>query len=323
MADLSIDFLGLRLQNPIIAGSSTLTNSLDNIKKLSDLNIGAIILKSLFEEILSKHSSEITNDFHPESYNYNFAEAAVLYGSTPYLNFISEAKKVSKSPIIASVNCLGKKWWIDFSKSIEDAGADALELNISYVPFSPDEDPRSVEEKYFSIVNEIKSKTKMPLLVKIGHFFTNIPYMVKKIKEAGADGVTLFNRYYRVGIDLEKKEYKPANIYSSKEEAYSVIRWVVICSSCVDVEISASTGVHDADTALQYIAAGAKTVQVVSKLYEDGLGSVKELIDGINCYLDKNNIENITDVFNKVSIKDDAHRLERLQYMKIASNKLF
>jgi len=322
MADLTTSYLGLTLKNPVIAGSSTLTYSIENIKTFNEMNVGAIIIKSLFEEELATASENI-DDFHPESYDYNLTGAAILYGSKPYLDFVTAAKKVSKAPVIASVNCTGEKWWTDFAKSIESAGADALEINLSYMSFDPEEDPRNIESKYFSTVEDVKSKVKIPVSVKIGHFFTNIPYMVKKLKESGADGVTLFNRYYRVGINLDKKEYMPANVYSSPEEAYSVLRWVAICSSLVDIEISASTGVHTSDIALQYIMAGAKTVQVVSKTYKNGIESIREIINGINFYMDKNNIHNIADIYNKIKVNNEVKRLERFQYMKIANNKLF
>jgi len=323
MANLTTNYLGLNLKNPVIAGSSTLTFSIENIKTFSELNVGAIVLKSLFEEELASESNNFATDFHPESFDYNLSDVSILYGSKPYIDFVTKAKKVSNVPIIASVNCTGEKWWTDFAKSIEDAGADAVEINLCYMSFNPDDDPRKIEEKYFNTVDSIKSKIKIPLTVKIGHFFTNIPYMVKKLKNCGSDGVTLFNRYYRVGINLDKREYMPANVYSSPEEAYSVLRWVAVCSNLVDIDISASTGVHSPDIALQYIMAGAKTVQVVSKTYKNGIESIREIIDGINFYLDKNNIENVSDIYRKIKIDNEVKRLERLQYMKIANNKLF
>lgn len=323
MANLSTNYLGLNLKNPVIAGSSTLTFSIENIKTFSELNVGAIVLKSLFEEELASESNSFENDFHPESYDYCLSDVSILYGSKRYVDLVTEAKKVSNVPIIASVNCTGGKWWTNFAKNIEDAGADAIELNISYISFDPKEDPRKIEEKYFDTVTDVKSKVKIPISVKIGYFFTNIPYMIKNLKDCGADGVTLFNRYYRVGINLDKREYMPANVYSSSDEAYTVLRWIAICSNFVDIDISASTGVHSPDIALQYIMAGAKTVQIVSKTYKNGVESIREIIDGINYYLDKKNIENLSNIYKEIKIDDKINRLERLQYMKIANNKLF
>lgn len=322
MTDLSVTYLGMKLKTPILAGSSTLTYSKENIQKLNDTRAGGIVLKSLFEEELSK-SSWIADSFHPESYEYEISDASVLYGSKKYLDLISDAKKVSGIPVFASVNCAGGKWWTDFAIECEKSGADAIEVNISFVPFDYRQNPRDVEKKYFDTVNSVKSKINIPLSVKIANNFTNIPYMVYHLKEAGADGVVLFNRYYKVGINLERMEYMPADVYSRKEEAYSVLRWVSVVSKNVDIDISASTGVDSGEMALSYIAAGAKTVQMVSKLYRDGFKAIDSTADEMDRYLAGKNITSLGDVYSKLKVSDDINRLERLQYMKIANNQLF
>ena len=322
MADLSVSYLGLKLKTPVIAGSSTLTYSKENIEKLNQTRAGAIVIKSLFEEELAK-SSFIQDSFHPESYEYEISDASVLYGSKRYLDLIKDAKKVSKIPIFGSINCLGGKWWTDFAIECENSGADAIEVNISFIPFDYRQNPREVEQKYFDTVSAVKSKLKIPLSVKIGSNFTNIPYMVYQLKQAGADGVVLFNRYYKVNIDLEKMEYMPADVYSRREEAYSVLRWVSVVSKDVDIDISASTGVDSGDVALKYIAAGAKTVQMVSKLYRDGFGAIDKTVDEIDEFLNLRNFTSVTDIHHKFRVKDDVNRLERIQYMKIANNQFF
>lgn len=322
MADLSVNYLGLKLKTPVMAGSSTLTYSKENIEKLNETKAGAIVLKSLFEEELARNSF-IQDSFHPESYEYEISDASVLYGSKRYLDLIKDAKKISKIPVFASINCLGGKWWTDFAIECENNGADAIEINISFIPFDYRQNPREVEQKYFDTVNTVKNKIKVPVSVKIGNSFTNIPYMVYQLKEAGADGVVLFNRYYRVSIDLEKMEYMPADVYSKKEEAYTVLRWVSVVSKSIDIDISASTGVDSGEMALKYIAAGAKTVQMVSKLYKDGFGAINKTVNEIDEFLKQKNITDLSDVYNKLKVTDDVNRLERMQYMKIANNQLF
>ncbi|MEF3255089.1 MAG: dihydroorotate dehydrogenase-like protein [Deferribacterales bacterium] len=321
MADLMVNFIGLKLKNPLIAGSSTMTKSLDGLLKLQDAGVSAVVLKSLFEEELAQDIN-VADDFHPEAYEYFINDAATLYGSTKYIDFVKAAKKNLFIPVIASINCLGGKWWVDFAKDIEAAGADALELNIAYIPFDISEDPREIENRYCTIIEAIKKSIKIPVLVKIGYYFTSVPLMIKRFKDAGADGVTMFNKFFRMAIDVENMCFKGLELYSCQEETYQVLRYVAVCSSQVDIDICANTGIHNANLALQHIMAGASAFQIVSAIYKNGYEIVGTILNGINSYLDRKGFASINDIKGKAANFDGGFKtFERIQYMKYAGDK--
>jgi len=321
MADLKVTFMGLNLKNPLIVGSSTLTKTIDGLRKAEESGAGAVVLKSLFEEELSEQLN-LSDDYHPEAFEYFINDSSKLYGSTKYLDFIKDAKKNLFIPVIASVNCLGGKWWIDYAKQIEDAGADALELNIAYIPFDLNEKPRDIEKKYIEIVHSVKKSLKIPVAAKIGYYFTSVPLMVKDLKDAGADAVTMFNKFFRMAIDVENMKFQGLEVYSCIEETYQVLRYVAVCSSQVKIDISASTGIHNTNIALQHLMAGAKTFQMVSALYKKGFDVIPEVIKGINEYLDRKNFKSVNDIIGIAAKFDGGFKaFERIQYMKYAGDK--
>lgn len=321
MADLRVDFMGLKLKNPLIVGSSTMTKHIEGLKKSEEAGAGAVVLKSLFEEELSAEVA-FSDDYHPEAFEYFLNDTSKLYGSTKYLDFIKDAKKELMIPVIASVNCLGGKWWVDYAKQIEDAGADALELNIAYIPFSVNENPRDIEKKYIEIVHSVRNAIKIPISVKIGYYFTSVPLMVKELKDAGANAVTMFNKFFRMAIDVEHMKFQGLEVYSCIEETYQVLRYVAVCRNQVDIDISASTGIHNSNIALQHLMAGAKTFQVVSAIYKKGYGIIPEIIKEINDYLARKNFNSINDIIGITAKFDGGFKaFERIQYMKYAGDR--
>ncbi len=318
MADISVDYMGLTLKSPVMAGASSFSKSLDGIKRLAENGAAAVVIKSLFEEEL-REDVVYTDDFHPEAYGYEVADASVMYGTSNYLKLIEMAKAAVDIPIIASINCLGGKWWTDFSTDVEQAGADALELNIAYMPFDKSEESSDIEEKYPKVVKEVKNTITIPLAVKIGQHFTNIPGIVAAIEEAGADAVVMFNRYYRLGIDIDKLEFKPVDFFSTEFETYNALRWVGITSPQVSLDISATTGIHSANAAIQHILSGAKTVQVASAMYIKGEKVLKDIAVGIEQYLDKYNYSSLDEIRSlMVKTLENRKKFERTQYMKVA-----
>lgn len=325
MADLSIDYMGLHLNSPVIAASSTLTKDIVNLKKAEDAGAGAVVLKSLFEEEIRQDSG--LNDaetYHTEAYDYINADAAMVYGSAEYLEYVRKAAAAVNIPVIASVNCEGGKWWTDFALGIEEAGADAIELNISFVPFDIGISSQEAESRYTEVIRDVKSKVKIPVSVKIGANFTSIPYMVRLISSAGADAVTMFNRYYQMKINTRTLELEPVHVYSDTQEAYNVIRWVAAVSKQCNIDISASTGVHDEDTLIQYILAGARTVQTASLLYKRGFSAITDLNTGLSKWLDKRNMASVKDAVGLAVRKKirQYHTIERIQYIKVADGQL-
>jgi dihydroorotate dehydrogenase (fumarate) len=260
-----------------------------------------------------------SDDFHPEAYGYAIADASVMYGTSNYLKLIEQAKTAVDIPVIASVNCLGGKWWTDFATEVEQAGADALELNIAYLPFEKSEKSPEIERKYTKIVSEVKKEIKIPVAAKISQYFTNIPGIVAAIEKAGADAVVMFNRYYRLGIDINKHEFKTVDFFSTESETYNVLRWVGITSSQVSLDISATTGIHSAEVAIQHFLSGAKTIQVASAMYTKGEKVLKEINRGIEQYLDKHKYNSLDDI-RSLMVKDIENRkkFERIQYMRVA-----
>lgn len=318
MADLSVKYMGLNLKHPLIAGASSLSKSIEGIKTLASSGASAVVIKSLFEEEL-RYEEDYGDNYHPEAYGYEISDAFVMYGTSNYLKLIEKAKAQVDIPVIASVNCLGGKWWTDFASEVESAGADALELNIAYLPFDRDEEPSKIEKKYSEVVSSVKRTVKIPVAAKIGQYFTNIPHLVSEIEKAGADAVVMFNRFYRLGIDIEKLEFKPVEFFSTEAETYNALRWVGIISPQTNLDISATTGIHSADTAIQHILSGAKTVQIASAMYKDGESVLRTITSGIKDYLNKHEYSSIEELRGKM-VRDINKRkaFERTQYMKVA-----
>lgn len=324
MADLKVNYMGLELKSPLIVASSTLSKSVENMIKAEKMGAGAVVVKSLFEEEI-KQSGDMGDTFHPEAYDYIMGEADLLYGSKEYLDLIKELKSALGIPVIASVNCVDGDRWTEYAAELKHAGADAIELNISYVPFESSVAGDEIEQKYIQTLKAVKNSVhNIPVSVKFGQHISSIPNFVKILQDNGADAVTMFNRYYQVRIDTKNLSFHPAHYYSTEDETYNVLRWVAIVSRQLDIDISASTGIHSADTFLQQILAGAKTVQLASKLYNDGIESIGSILEEVNKWLDirkKDSINDIRGIAVDRNLKD-IRKFERLQYMKVADGRI-
>lgn len=317
MADLKTFYMGYELKNPIILSSCSLSKNIDNLCQAEDSGIAAIVLASLFEEVIKNELGVVPDTFHPEAYEYGVDSSMLSYGATKYIDLVKEAKKRLNIPVFASVNCIDSEVWIDFARSIEDAGADGLELNISYISFQVDDNPRDIEDKYIEIVEKVKNKLNIPISVKLGPYFTSIPNMVKRLKDVGADAVVLLNRYYQMNYDFVEDKYVPINYFSGDKESYNVLRWVGIVSSQLDIDIAATTGFHTAKQIVEALYMGASAVQLATIFYKKGLVYAKELLKEVNEILEKQNCSSIKDIKGKaVDSFEEIKALERVQYME-------
>jgi len=276
MISLSTEYLGMSLNSPLIVSSSGLTNSVDKIKKFEELGAGAVVLKSLFEEQINYEAGALVeNGLSPEAHDYitRYSKADALES---YLKIIEGAKKVTRIPVIASINCMSVNEWISFATDIEQAGADALELNVFFIASGVGQASEKNEERYNALLVKIKKVTKMPIAVKIGYYFTNLVNIVNNLYVRGANGVVLFNRFYEPDIDIEKMEITSSGVFSTPADIRNSLRWVGIISDKVSkIDIAASTGVHDGKAAIKQILAGANAVQVCSVLYEKGNDQIR------------------------------------------------
>jgi dihydroorotate dehydrogenase (fumarate) len=341
MADLHTSYMGLSLKNPLIASSCGLTNNISHIKTLADNGIGAIVIKSMFEEqihietekyikdengsvksfnntpgtILSKRVYDYDEAY---SYIYDYAKNNTL---EKYLNLISEAKKTVDVPIIASINCVSNYDWQSFAKKIQDAGADALELNIYILPSDFRRSDEENEKVYFEIIKEVKKYVTIPIAVKIGYYFTALAQSVQKLSESGINGLVLFNRPYNADIDIENLSITPGNIYSSDFEYNHTLRWISILSGKVGCNLSASTGVHSYETVIKMLLAGATTVQMASVFYKHSFNVIPDFLIRINDWMKRHNFNNIDEFRGKLSKTnlENPAAIERVQFMKLYS----
>lgn len=324
MSNLSVSYLGLNLKTPLVIGSSGLTDSADKIATLAENGAGAVVLKSLFEEqIKYEAGSMISEGQYPEAEDYLMSYLRSNNVDT-YLKLIEDSKKAADIPVIASVNCVSVGEWISFAKSAEEAGADALELNVFFIPTSKDCSSDKYEKIYYDIIAAVKKETNIPIAVKIGQNFTNLPCFVDKIAHRGADSVVLFNRFYAPDINLNKIDFMPADILSSPQEIRNSLRWVGIISSLVEqIEVCASTGIHDGESVLKQLLAGAQTVQVCSALYKNGPEYLKEMVKTMEEWMDKNTFDAVKEFRGRLNYKHikDPSVFERSQFMKYYSDK--
>jgi len=321
MKNLSTNYLGLQLKNPIIVGSCGLTNSLDNIKEFADHNAGAVVLKSLFEEqILAELSQNIESydTSYPGIFDYvrEYTRENVV---SEYLALVRDAKKSVDIPIIASINCVSSNEWISFAKSIESEGADALEINISLLPSDPHKKSEDYEQVYFDVLDKVGSLVSIPIALKMSKYSSSLVNLVSRLSWSDkVAGFVLFNRYYRPDFDIDKLTVHSAPVFSTPEELTTTLRWIALLSGMVDKDFSASTGVHDSVGVIKQLLAGANAVQVVSAVYKNGPAYIAELVKGLEEWMDEKSFASVDDFRGKLSYKkdDDSSALLRIQYMK-------
>ncbi len=322
MTDLSTTYAGLELRSPVIVSSSGLTNSIERIKKISGAGAGAVVIKSLFEEQIMHEVGNLSEGSdYPEAEDYvrTYARENSLES---YLSIIRGAKEQVEIPIIASINCFSAKEWIDFAGKIENAGADALELNIYFLPISKDKDPREYEKVYLDLVSKVIEKTNLPVIVKLGNGFSNVTWMVNQLYLRGAAAAVLFNRFYAPDIDTNDLSFGSSEVLSSPADIRNSLRWIGIVSSQVDqINLAASTGVHSGMAIVKQILAGATAVQVCSVLYRNGIDYIREMTTELKQWMEKNGYKSLDDFKGKMNYSslDDPSVYERAQFIKYFS----
>ena len=324
MADLTTNYMGLILKNPVIVGSSGLTSTIEQIKDLENNGAAAIVLKSIFEEeIISDIKNHLDSAesnpliYTDKSETLDYIDLHMKEDSLRnYLNLIRESKKATLIPIIASINCISDSEWTDFAGKIEDAGADALELNIFLNP--SDNSDLDFEKVYFDIISNVLSKIRIPVSVKLGQNFTKPENFITGLSKTGIKGLVLFNRFYLPEIDIDKVILKQAEQLSSPADYYQVLRWIGILSGKVNCSLAASTGIHDGTSVIKQILAGADVVQVVSAIYKHGPQHINKMLTEIESWMDQHGFNQISQFRGKLNMVQSKNPAvyERLQFMK-------
>ena len=323
MEDLTTKYLGLTLKSPLIVSSSRLTSTLGQLKEAEDSGAGAVVLKSLFEEQINYHiNSMASSSGYPEADDYlsNYIHSNSV---DTYLDLIRKAKQNLGIPVIPSINCFTSHGWIGFAKKMADAGADAIEINVFFMPVDRKKSSADSEKLYFDLIENLKKTVKIPVALKIGYRFSNILYMIDQFYIRGIEGVVMFNRFYEPDIDINKMEVIPASIFSNENERRYVLRWIGMASAQdIKIDISASTGVHSGQDAVKYLLAGADTVQVCSVLYNKGIPFVKIMNKQISDWMNSKGFKTINEFRGKLNYLnyEKPTVFERTQFMKYFSS---
>ena len=321
MKDLSTKYLGLDLKNPLIIGSCGFTYSIDKIKELADNNAGAVVLKSLFEEQIQAELSANLESYHADypgatDYIREYTRGNELDN---YLKLISGAKKAVDIPVIASINCISASEWVSFAKSLENEGADGIELNISLLPSNPKMTSEENEKKYIEIINGVSEMVSIPLALKMSHYSASLANLIQKLSWTDkVSGFVLFNRYYSPDIDINKMIVKSADVLSSPVEGTGPLRWIALMSGLIEKDLVASTGIHDSEGLIKQILAGATAVQVVSTIYKNGAGQIGTILSGLEEWMDQKSYSSLADFRGKLSYEKATEPavFERTQFMK-------
>jgi dihydroorotate dehydrogenase (fumarate) len=320
MPNISTKFMGLSLPNPVVVSSSGLTSNISGVKKAIDAGAGAVVLKSLFEEDIAANVSQSRLNAavpHPEAEAY-MQQMGMLLEPDEYLTFVEESAKASDIPIIASLNCHSEKWWADYAERIEKVGADAIELNLSPMALNEKTGSSEVEDTLINMIKLARATVKLPLAVKIGQGYSALPHLANRIRKAGANSLTLFNRYYRFDIDIEKMKLESGNSLSAPEEFGPVLRWIGILSDLTDLDFAASTGVYNASDLIKVLLAGGNVAQFCSVLYRDGMSVIPKVLEDLANWMEAHDFTKLSDFHSLLSLEDDERSAfyQRLQYVK-------
>ncbi|MCW8892507.1 MAG: dihydroorotate dehydrogenase-like protein [Deltaproteobacteria bacterium] len=347
MIDISTSYMGLQLKSPIVVASSSLTGTVEGVSKCAEAGAGAVVLKSLFEEQITAETaalSEHADDYsgYGEAYDYLQGYGMEL-GPQQYLDLVSQSKKAVDIPIIASMNCDSGGRWAEYATKLENAGADAIELNVSIMPTSAKEEGLSIVDSYLRILHEVKQKVKIPVAMKVGPYFTSFANFVDRLthdraeapaysvgwpgknKDVGkitwksADGLVLFNRFYKLDIDVDNLKLIHGQPYSSPTEISYSLRWLSLLAGKAGCDLAGNTGIHDGRDAVKALLAGAKVVQICSTLFLNGLEQIGVMEQQLRDWMAEHNYENLCDFRGLLSQSksDTPEDHERLQYIKL------
>jgi dihydroorotate dehydrogenase (fumarate) len=323
-ADLRTNYMGLELDNPVVAGASPLSGTLAGLLALEDAGVGAVVLQSLFEEQIEHHELavnsilETARDSFPEVHNFFPGLDDYNTGPETYLQLLESAKGKLKIPVIGSLNGISIGGWTRYARLIEEAGADALELNIYFVAADMRTSSAEVEARYVDLVGEVASSISIPLAVKVGPYFSALANMARRLSIAGAQGLVLFNRFLYPDISLQKMKVVPTLHLSSSEESLMTLRWIAILSGQLPISLAASSGIHSAQDVVKLLLAGADVTMMASALLRRGPGHVRAVTSGLRTWLDEHEYTSVREMKGSMSQASSPApaEFERANYMR-------
>lgn len=323
--DMKTTYLGLQLKNPLVPSSSPLSRDVGSLKRMEDSGAAAVVMHSLFEEEITlesemlHHSLTQGTEFYAEALSYFPEAGAYRTGPEVYLETVSQAKEALGIPVIGSLNGVSSGGWIRYAGEIEEAGADALELNMYYLPTDPGVTAAEVESGYLTLVEEIAKEIDIPLAVKLSPFFSSIPNVVRSLGERGAQAAVLFNRFYQPDFDLESLEVVPNLILSNSAELRLPLRWIALLYGRVELDLALTTGVHSAQDVLKGVMAGASVTMLASELLQNGVRRLGEILTEVGVWMEENEYESIEQMQGSMSQIKTAEpaALARANYMKV------
>jgi dihydroorotate dehydrogenase (fumarate) len=328
MTDLSTTYLGLSLKNPLVVSAFPLCEDVDNIRRMEDAGAAAVVLHSLFEEQIDFESQHLdrflshgTESF-AESLSYFPTLADYKLGPDEYLEHIRRARTAVRIPVIGSLNGVSTGGWIRYAKMIQEAGADALELNVYYIPTDPEMTSAQVEQMYLDLVRDVKATLKIPVAVKLGHAFTAMANLARRLDQVGADALVLFNRFYQPDFDLENLEAIPSLTLSSSYELLLRLHWVAILYGRIRADLAVTGGVHTAQDVLKAMMSGARVAMMTSALLQNGIGHLAKVRSDLLAWMEEHEYASIRQMQGSMSYRSVAEpaAFERGNYMKVLSS---
>lgn len=326
--DITTTYLGLKLKSPIVCSAGPLAEKISNIREMEDAGAAAIVLYSMFEEQIDNEQLELYH--HTSDHDESYAEATTYFtepfeyklGPDEYLEHIRKAKDAVNIPIIASLNGKSIGGWTSYAKKMEQAGADALELNIYLLPTDIQKSGSDVEKTYIDIVKAVKSNVKIPIAVKMHPFFSSTSWMANELNKAGADGLVLFNRFYQPDIDLENLEVVPNVILSTSMSMRLPLRWIAMLYGRINADLAATSGVYTAEDVIKMMMAGAKVTEMLSALLKFGIGHIADITTNLKNWMEEKEYESIEQMRGSMSYMnvDDPAKFERANYMKVLNS---
>jgi dihydroorotate dehydrogenase (fumarate) len=322
--DLTTRYLGMALKHPIVASASPLTGSVDSLRRLEDAGIAAVVLPSLFEEQIEHEEMAAHNlmlygaELSPEASGFFPEQQHYSTGPERYLTLIADAKKALKVPVIASLNGFTPGGWTSMAKKFEEAGADAIELNVYFLATNLEDNSESVEARYVELVKSVAGQVKIPVAVKVAPYFSAMANMASRLARAGASGLVLFNRFLQPDIELEELQVAPHLVLSTSDELRLALRWIAILRGRVSTSFAATGGAHTPDDVLKLLLAGADCVMIASSLLKKGPAHVGALVRGVEAWLTERGYDSVEQMKGSLSQQacPDPDAFERANYMK-------